>query len=1057
VQENIVDLKSVFSSLAGSNVLVLPDTPLFTIIAVSDDYLQDTGRVREELLGKGLFEMFPNNPNDPNQTSEKLVRASLEYALKHKETHYLAQQQYDIPKADNTFEERFWKANNKPVLNENGEVIYLIHSAQDITEQIRAEQKAVQFKSIEKAFELFMQAPEVISLLKGDNYIVELANHEALKLWGKGDNIIGRPLLEVIPEIKGQGIIEILDQVRATGKTYMAKEEAVTSFADGKQITYYFNRTYQPYFDEGSTEATGVLTLSHNVTEQVEARQKIQEITERLNFRNALFEAQNEATDDGVLIVDDKGKVLLQNKQFETIWNLPKEVIDSGEDVLVQNHAITQVADPKAYTERLHHLRNNKKEKGYDEILFKDGRVIERTGTPIMAENGLYYGWAWYFRDITDRIKQQQKFKNVVEQANDPILILKGEEMVLEVANEALLQIWKVDKTAIGKTFLEILPEMRNQGFLELLQQVYHTGKPFQGTEVPAVFEAGNGLKRTVYFNFTYQPYKEIDGTITGVLVLATDVTGQVMANQKLVESERNLRNTILQSPVAMCILKGPQFIVEVANERMFELWGKTTKEVIGRPMFEGLPEMKDQGFATILHKVYTTGETFVADEQLIQLIRNGSIEPLYANFVYQPYREGDGTISGIIVVANEVTAQVEARKRIEESEQELQLRVKERTAALENQRNLLDSILQNSSNGISVSKVFRDEKGKVVDALTIMANDSAIKYIGLPPEIYFTKRATEIEPGIIDSPYYQQCIKTLDTGEAFFMQYQMEANGKWLELTVSRLDHDHLIQIFTDITTIKEAQLQLERTVLELRRSNAYLGDFAHAASHDMKEPLRKIRTFTDRLKMTMGPRMEANETALFERIELSAERMQLLVDDLLEFSHVSEQPKELEEIDLNKKVQAVLTDLELLIEEKNANVIVKALPTIKGNRRQLQQLFQNLISNALKYSKPDVTPAVIITSQTITAADAPIDLPAEQDTKRFHLLQVKDNGIGFEQEYANKIFEMFQRLHGKAEYSGTGVGLSIVRKVVENHQGYIWAEGQPGEGASFYILLPA
>jgi signal transduction histidine kinase/PAS domain-containing protein len=516
--------------------------------------------------------------------------------------------------------------------------------------------------------------------------------------------------------------------------------------------------------------------------------------------------------------------------------------------------------------------------------------------------------------------------------------------------------------------------------------------------------------------------------------------------------------------------------------------------------------------------------------------------------------------------------------------ERKIILRLEEQSHQLEEQKNLLDNILKNSSNGISVSEVFRDENGKVVDALTIMANDAAVNYMGFPREIYLTKRATEIEPGVIGSPYYQACIKTLETGEPFKMQYYVEATKRWLELSVSKLDYNHLIQVFTDVshvqevqlqlekaattlksvfdaaqtgmftfspefnekneivdfrfgmvnttvagfaglspqqlegqlgvkwfpgyisngefdlykfcyetgepvrkelfyhfsgrdffldlqclkmgeqllitmtdhTTLRKSQLELEQTIKALELSNTHLEDFAHAASHDLKEPLRKIRTFTDRLKSTLEEKMTEAEMALFRRIEVAAERMQLLVDDLLEFSHVSEKPQKMEIVDLTEKVQRVLTDLELPIEEKCAIIKLDPLPIIQGNRRQLQQLFQNLISNALKYSKPDIAPEVTIGYRIINGGDVEISIPQDYKDKKFHLIEVTDNGIGFEQEYAEQIFKMFQRLHGKTEFAGTGVGLSIVRKVVENHNGYIWAKSEPGKGARFSVLLP-
>jgi len=183
----------------------------------------------------------------------------------------------------------------------------------------------------------------------------------------------------------------------------------------------------------------------------------------------------------------------------------------------------------------------------------------------------------------------------------------------------------------------------------------------------------------------------------------------------------------------------------------------------------------------------------------------------------------------------------------------------------------------------------------------------------------------------------------------------------------------------------------------------------------------------------------------------------MGLLIDDLLTYSQFSRGIANPETVDLDKKVQLVLEDLELSIQEKGASISVDPLPTIQGQRRQLQQLFQNLLSNALKYSKQDVPPVISIRYRTIKGKEAPVSLTEAEKELPFHLIEVKDNGIGFEQKEAERIFQMFQRLHGKTEYEGTGIGLAIVQKVVENHRGYIWATSAPGAGATFTVLLPA
>jgi light-regulated signal transduction histidine kinase (bacteriophytochrome) len=256
----------------------------------------------------------------------------------------------------------------------------------------------------------------------------------------------------------------------------------------------------------------------------------------------------------------------------------------------------------------------------------------------------------------------------------------------------------------------------------------------------------------------------------------------------------------------------------------------------------------------------------------------------------------------------------------------------------------------------------------------------------------------------------------------------------------------------------VAERTRELESQKRELERSNANLEDFAYAASHDLKEPIRKIRTFSDRLKTRLQERLTTEDESFFQRMEKASERMQLLIDDLLEYSHVSTSSTYFEDIDLAKKVSQVLEDLEVAIMDKGAEVRVGALPIIKGHRRQMQQLFQNLITNALKFRRPDIPPRITITSSVVPASEIDPDAAAEETDKHlYNLIQISDNGIGFEQEHSEKIFKMFQRLHGRQEYDGTGIGLAIVRKVVDNHRGFIKAEGRLNEGATFKVYLPA
>ncbi len=197
------------------------------------------------------------------------------------------------------------------------------------------------------------------------------------------------------------------------------------------------------------------------------------------------------------------------------------------------------------------------------------------------------------------------------------------------------------------------------------------------------------------------------------------------------------------------------------------------------------------------------------------------------------------------------------------------------------------------------------------------------------------------------------------------------------------------------------------------------------------------------------MGDDLSEENKRVFDRMIAATERMSQLINDLLSYSQLTTKPSAFKNIDLEDLVQQVLSDLEAAVTEKNVTISVGELPQVKGDGVQLRQLFQNLISNSLKYSKEEADPVISISSSSVQKEINVI-------TSSFHLIEVADNGIGFEQQHVERIFKVFQRLHGRSEYPGTGIGLAIVQKVVENHQGYITAESEPGKGSTFKVYLP-
>lgn len=492
-----------------------------------------------------------------------------------------------------------------------------------------------------------------------------------------------------------------------------------------------------------------------------------------------------------------------------------------------------------------------------------------------------------------------------------------------------------------------------------------------------------------------------------------------------------------------------------------------------------------------------------------------------------------------------------------------------------EGQNTLLNNILDHSPSGIAVVKLIRFT-GKVTDGLIIVANNAATKITGIPQQLILNK-ISKLDSKIVTSILFQEALSGIEKGRPFSTQYFVKGSQKWLELGISKIDDNHLVVVFTDITSSKNAQPEVERPaaqllsfinttqsamsylmpvknsngevvdfrfnitnavftsyvkqspeavkgeliskyypvykengfferykqtyntgetvrfesaykgdgvdgwfdimcakiedgvwvtitdltklktlqtelevlVQELKKSNENLQEFAYVASHDLQEPLRKIQVFAERLKKDADNELSRDNQKVFDRMIAATERMSQLIKDLLSYSQLSTKTAVFEIIDLKVLVQQVLADLEATIIDKNATVLFTELPAVKGDQMQLRQMFQNLLSNSLKYSNTEIDPVINISSGVVTREIKGL-------SAAFYLIEIRDNGIGFEQQYAERIFKLFQRLHGRSEYPGTGIGLAIVYKVAENHNGFITAESEPGQGAVFKVYFP-
>ncbi|GHB53996.1 PAS domain-containing sensor histidine kinase [Persicitalea jodogahamensis] len=274
-----------------------------------------------------------------------------------------------------------------------------------------------------------------------------------------------------------------------------------------------------------------------------------------------------------------------------------------------------------------------------------------------------------------------------------------------------------------------------------------------------------------------------------------------------------------------------------------------------------------------------------------------------------------------------------------------------------------------------------------------------------------------------------------------------------WLG-TITDIHQQKQIQVRLD-ELVRQRTQQLEASVQELRRSNENLQQFAYVASHDLQEPLRKIQAFGDMLKKRYEDQLGDGADYL-NRMQSAAKRMSILIDDLLTYSRITTRQQATGDILLDGIINNALSNLELRVRDSRASIIAEPLPVVQGDASQLTQLFQNLLSNAIKFQKPDIDPVIRISTTKVNAEDIPSAVNLGREAKAYYRIDVTDNGIGFEEKYIDRIFEVFQRLHGKSQYSGTGIGLAICKKVAVNHGGAISASSRVGEGATFSVYLP-
>jgi two-component system sensor histidine kinase VicK len=512
-----------------------------------------------------------------------------------------------------------------------------------------------------------------------------------------------------------------------------------------------------------------------------------------------------------------------------------------------------------------------------------------------------------------------------------------------------------------------------------------------------------NGKLEDVYWTFSYSRINNDEGIPYGVLVTCVETTEKVLNQLRLSESDQNLRNMVEQAPVAICVLKGRLHEVEIANEKMIQLWGKTREEVMHKPIFTGLPEAKEQGLEELLDNVFLTGKRYLAKERPVNLPRESGIETIYQNFVYEPLRGNNGAIIGVIAVTNDVTEQVIARQKTEEAEERARLAVDSANLGT------FDFTL---STGVAIASVRLYE---IFDVPPSAINDEIV--VNIHPE---------------DKPIRVKALKdALATGSLFY------------EVRVVRKDKSiHWVRVEGKV--LYNAANQPQRMVgtvmdfTEKKEQEQKREEYIAIASHELRNPLTSLKLSLEFLSAHVS---EQNAVFLLDKSRDQVKRLINMTGDLLNVSKISAGILDLkpEIFNLSDSIQDSIITVQANGHKNHFALSGEPDIAVSADKFRIEQVLINLLSNASKYSPKG----------------SEIGIHVEQDTD-FVKVEVRDRGIGIDAEKIPMMFQKFSRIETDKHIDGYGLGLYISDQIIRKHGGLIGVNSEKGKGSVFWFTIP-
>lgn len=943
-----------------------------------------------------------------------------------------------------------------PLVTETGETGGILVTASENNTRLSARHK--------KIYEVLLQLPIGILVLRKQDYVVELANEAYLKMTGRAVNdLAGHSIFGRSPEPEGQLFKKLIDQVMETGRSHIENGMPFQVMQNGRLVEVYFNILFYPVQEAAGT--TGVMLVAREVTD-FELERKRMENSEHYFRRLAdtvpvmLWITR---PDGHCTYVNQKWYDYTGQPQEETLGRRWLSVVHP--DDVDQMVTAFQEANARQAPFNLEY-----RIKGADGVY----RWILDSGSPVFDKQGAFEGFIGSVINI-DKRKQAEnavrlreaQFRQLADSMPQIVWTAAADGYVDYYNKQWYLLIGEENQYGDESFMAHVHPEDYER-CLSTWHAVVKSGDPYEGEfrfRVKAPIDAYS------WFLVRARPITNEHGHIIKWYGTCTDIDEVKRIEHTLRESEERFRVVVNSAPV-MVWMSDPQKRFTFFNKRWLEFTGRTMEQELWDGWKEGICADDLNNGLAIYNQAYETRSDFEVEFRLQR--HDGQYRWIVCQGI--PRFSYDGTFLGYIGSGIDI----HERKTIRI---ELENRVAERTHELYQKNQALEETTRELK---EINQQLRQSEERYL-RMTNEVEDYAI--ILLSREGYienWNKGAEKIKGYTADEIigrhfrlFYNQADQqhglaerlieeAVSNGKSTFEGWRVRKDGStfWAYTVITALHNDRndiigFSKVTRDLTQRKLAEdrlkmyaEQLEQKNRELERSNSELSSFSYVASHDLQEPLRKIQAFGNLIQQRDVASLSDTSKDYFDRMVKAAIRMQNLIDSLLEFSRTTTARKNFENTDLNVLLDEVRKELGHRIEEKKAVIETAHLPTLTIIPFQFRQLLSNLISNSLKYAREGVTPVIEIKADYIKARD--LNAKGALPGKDYFQFSVADNGIGFEQEYAEKIFELFQRLHGRNEYTGSGIGLAICKKIVENHHGFMRAESLPEQGATFYFYIP-